>query len=275
MKHFVKVSEEREFVDKHCRECDIYKSSPEKVIGWEVKTPVGMFRISGCIGKEKMLCPYRHTQSIAIGINAGEPLINLWSSLDMVLEGLEKFTEKLKEDAKKVLFFGQEDKLLPLLEKSEVPEKLFYLGKLISQSYSTMSLEFPAIVDEYGFPKMCLSDLTKEENRKKVASIEVHGKFGYVLYNICFWKECICFYPRVMCILTEDEEKELGLTSGVIALVMKRVMDSIKIVGNSLSKILKEFFFGSSVEDEKIVSGFNQLYSGLNALYWIKKLDGK
>ena len=86
MELFAEKSEERFFTPEPCRNCEIYQKYPDKIIGWEVKSPLGLFKISGCQLIGKRMCPYRYTQCIIIGVNPTSVFDEISYTLSEILE---------------------------------------------------------------------------------------------------------------------------------------------------------------------------------------------
>jgi len=174
MELFAERSEERFFIPEYCKSCEIYQKYPGRVIGWEVRTPLGLVRISGCTFSGKSLCPYRHDQIIFLGINPGKVVSEIGDITSDALDGDKKLTEESRQIIKKFLFFGKDDEIKEKLANTNIPEEAVKIAKAASQSHAEFYLLYPDFI-----PYETFCGEKRDPRKDPVMSIDFASIFGW------------------------------------------------------------------------------------------------
>jgi len=180
------------FTPEYCKSCEIYQKYPNRVIGWEVRTPLGLVKVSGCTFRGKSLCPYRHDQIIFLGINPGKAVSEIGDIIYNVLDGDRELTEESREIIKKFLLFGRDEQIKKKLAKANIPVEAVKITRAASQSYAGFYLLYPDFIAHETF-----CGEKREPKKDPVMSIDFSSIFGWGTFNICFDKKCVCFSSRV------------------------------------------------------------------------------
>lgn len=219
IKPFHTHSQERIYTPECSSECLYAKKSSVIPVGYEIKTPVSLFRIEGCYGEIKR-CRKKFVQVAYKGIRPGkgaaydnEERENCWYGKAFetgwkVLHGKLEFDEEVRDYLKELMLFGIEKTLdIEVLGRLEIPEKAEIISEVFDEDRIPGIFLYPIKLTEFCEPN---TEMVWKNNSlcwitfhffkryypgylKYNFSLEImkDRKFSYV-YTSCMVNNCVC-----------------------------------------------------------------------------------
>lgn len=183
MKPFASEPDEKTYIPEPCHKCEYYHKTKPEVIGWEIKTPLGMWRMEGCVSE--LLCLAKKVQLILKGLYIETEVIQEWiyTAYSFLFGKEELDRKKFQKIIKTVLGFDTKN-LSKKVEQVSFPPRMESM------------LDIFRMIDLTGyflFPDVNYRCLRKPPGKLPQSyTIELIGQGGATDIMVCEDYGCIC-----------------------------------------------------------------------------------